>query len=232
MNKPSTKTNSILVNIRQKGNPVLKFIRNVPWQYASIIPDYIVGETACILYLSLRYHQLNQNYIHERLKELGHLFELRVLIIQDPTHLLKEITKISILSDCTLILTWSQDEAGRYIETFKAYENKPADLIMGKDCENTISPSEDDVMGDVNITDKEIKSNQQHLNQYINCLSASKCVNKTDSQTFYKAFNGNLSKLIQTATIREGEDLEILPGIGTLKAQKLSKLFKAPFVIS
>jgi len=29
---------------------------------------------------SLRYHQLNPNYIHERLKQLGHSYELRVLL--------------------------------------------------------------------------------------------------------------------------------------------------------
>ena len=33
-------------------------------------------------FYSLRYHQLNPTYVHERLKQLGHTYELRVLLIQ------------------------------------------------------------------------------------------------------------------------------------------------------
>ena len=31
---------------------------------------------------SLRYHQLHPEYIHQRLKQLGRSFELRVLLVQ------------------------------------------------------------------------------------------------------------------------------------------------------
>lgn len=68
------------------GNPILKSIANVPWEFDdSIIPDYVVGKTAGILFLSLRYHSLNPDYIHNRLKELGKRFELRVLLVQVDT---------------------------------------------------------------------------------------------------------------------------------------------------
>lgn len=68
------------------GNPILKSITNVPWEFdESIIPDYVVGKTAAILFLSLRYHSLNPDYIHNRLKELGKRFELRVLLVQVDT---------------------------------------------------------------------------------------------------------------------------------------------------
>lgn len=68
------------------GNPILKSITNVPWEFDdSIIPDYVVGTTAGILFLSLRYHTLNPDYIHNRLKELGKRFELRVLLVQVDT---------------------------------------------------------------------------------------------------------------------------------------------------
>lgn len=80
------KTNCVLVNPKQRGNPILKSITNVPWEFDdSIIPDYVVGTTAGILFLSLRYHQLNPDYIHNRLKELGKRFELRVLLVQVDT---------------------------------------------------------------------------------------------------------------------------------------------------
>lgn len=81
-----SKTNCVLVNPKQRGNPVLKSITNIPWEFdESIIPDYVVGNTAGILFLSLRYHQLNPDYIHNRLKLLGKRFELRVLLVQVDT---------------------------------------------------------------------------------------------------------------------------------------------------
>lgn len=86
VNTNASRTNCVLVNPKQRGNPILKSISNVPWEFDdSIIPDYVVGVTAGILYLSLRYHQLNPDYIHNRLKELGKRFELRVLLVQVDT---------------------------------------------------------------------------------------------------------------------------------------------------
>ena len=38
-------------NVLQRGNPILKFIRNVPWEFGEIIPDYQLGSTSCALYL-------------------------------------------------------------------------------------------------------------------------------------------------------------------------------------
>lgn len=81
-----SKTNCVLVNPKQRGNPILKSITNIPWEFdETIIPDYVVGVTAGILYLSLRYHQLNPDYIHNRLKLLGKRFELRILLVQVDT---------------------------------------------------------------------------------------------------------------------------------------------------
>ena len=40
---------------RQKGNPILKFIRNVPVEFVNdIAPDYILSEATCALFLSIR----------------------------------------------------------------------------------------------------------------------------------------------------------------------------------
>nr|XP_037847763.1 DNA excision repair protein ERCC-1 isoform X3 [Chlorocebus sabaeus] len=134
--KPGAKSNSIIVSPRQRGNPVLKFVRNVPWEFGDVIPDYVLGQSTCALFLSLRYHNLHPDYIHGRLQSLGKNFALRVLLIQvdvkDPQQALKELAKMCILADCTLILAWSPEEAGRYLETYKAYEQKPADLLMEK----------------------------------------------------------------------------------------------------
>ncbi|XP_023374726.1 DNA excision repair protein ERCC-1 [Otolemur garnettii] len=80
--KPGAKSNSIIVSPRQRGNPVLKFVRNVPWEFGDVIPDYVLGQSTCALFLSLRYHNLHPDYIHERLQSLGKNFALRVLLVQ------------------------------------------------------------------------------------------------------------------------------------------------------
>ena len=45
---------------------------------------------------------------------------------------LKQLTKICVLADLTLMVAWSPEEAGRLIETYKIFENKPPDMIMEK----------------------------------------------------------------------------------------------------
>ena len=91
--------NFVKVSSRQRGNPVLKSIRGVPWEFDDkIVPDYVIGQRACAIFLSVRYHLLNPNYIHERLKEVGSGYELRVLLTQvdvkDPHHALRQLMRI------------------------------------------------------------------------------------------------------------------------------------------
>jgi DNA repair protein Rad10 len=110
----SSGANALLVNSKQRGNPILKHIRNVPWRFVdTLVPDYSMGRNNCALYLSMKYHFLNHEYIHERLRELGRAYELRVLLvlvdIKETKHCLKELEKICILANLTLILTWSYE---------------------------------------------------------------------------------------------------------------------------
>ena len=119
---------------RQKGNPILKHIRNVPVEFVcDIAPDYILSEATCALYLSLRYHHLNPNYIYDRIRKVGSAFKLRLLLLQidviDPTQSLAELNKACFHADCTLLLAFSPQEAGRYLETYKVYQFKPVDLL-------------------------------------------------------------------------------------------------------
>ncbi|CAL4145630.1 unnamed protein product, partial [Meganyctiphanes norvegica] len=180
---------------RGRGNPILKSIRNVPWEFGEIVPDYTMGVTTCALFLSLRYHNLNPNYIHDRLKQLGKTYELRILLVQvdvkDPHHELKQLSKICILADMTLMLSWSADEAGRIIEVYKMFEHKPPDLIMEKQESNPYS-------------------------MLIDALTSIKSVNRTDAMTLLSNF-GSLEKIIGATQ----EELSVCPGLGPQKAQRL-----------
>ena len=63
-------------------NPVLKLVCNVPWRVdADIVPDYVLGKTTCAVYLSLRYHTLHPNYVHQRIRQVGRSFTLRLLLV-------------------------------------------------------------------------------------------------------------------------------------------------------
>lgn len=86
-----------LIFTLQRGNPILKSIRNVPWEYGEIVPDYVMGATTCALFLSLRYHNLNPNYIHDRLKQLNHQYELRVLLVLVSNEIIKCLIHMKIL---------------------------------------------------------------------------------------------------------------------------------------
>ncbi|KAK7502074.1 hypothetical protein BaRGS_00006826 [Batillaria attramentaria] len=200
------KTNSLVVNPRQRGNPVLKFVRSIPWEFGNIAPDYVMGQCNCALFLSLRYHQLNPEYIHMRLKQLGRSFELRVLLVQvdikDPHHLLKELAKICILADCTLMLAFSAEEAGRYLETYKVYENKAVEAIMER-------------------------SDPNFSVQLNDCLSRVKSVNKTDCATLLATF-GSLQGIMSASV----EDLSLCPGFGPQKAKRLHDVFREPFLVA
>jgi septal ring-binding cell division protein DamX len=48
--QPKSKS-TIVVRSSQRGNPLLQFIRNVPYEYGDVIPDFVVGLTSCVLFL-------------------------------------------------------------------------------------------------------------------------------------------------------------------------------------
>ncbi|XP_040003660.1 DNA excision repair protein ERCC-1 [Xiphias gladius] len=204
--KPVGSGSSIIVSPRQRGNPILKFVRSVPWEFGDVVPDYVLGQTTCALFLSLRYHNLNPDYIHDRLKQLGKTFTLRVLLVQvdvkDPHHALKELARICIMADCTLILAWSPEEAGRYLETYKSYEKKPADLLKEQ-------------------------VEKDYLSKVTDCLTTVKSINKTDAITLLSTFSS-----IEGVISASKEDLVLCPGLGPQKARRLYEVLHKPFLKS
>ncbi|KAH8507372.1 hypothetical protein H0E87_009777 [Populus deltoides] len=183
--------NAILVSHRQKGNPLLKHIRNVKWAFADVVCDYLLGQSSCALYLSLRYHLLHPDYLYYRIRELQKNCKLRVVLchvdVEDVVKPLLEVTKTALLHDCTLLCAWSLEECGRYLETIKMYENKPADLIQGQ-------------------MDTDYSSRLHHA------LTTVRRVNKTDVVTLGSTF-GSLSNIMDASM----EDLARCPGIGERK---------------
>ncbi|TKY52196.1 DNA excision repair protein ERCC-1 [Spatholobus suberectus] len=195
--------NSILVSHRQKGNALLKHIRNVRWVFADVVCDYLLGQSSCALYLSLRYHLLHPDYLYYRIRELQKHFKLRVVLchvdVEDVIKPLLEVTKTALLHDCTLLCGWSLEECGRYLETIKVYENKPADIIQGQ-------------------------MDTDYLSRLTHVLTTVRHVNKTDVVTLGTTF-GSLSNVMGASM----EDLARCPGIGERKVKRLFDTFHEPF---
>ncbi|MCJ1475680.1 ssDNA endonuclease and repair protein rad10 [Lambiella insularis] len=124
---------SILVSPRQKGNPLLKNITALPWEYADIPADYTLGATTCCLFLSLKYHRLHPEYIYARIRALQHQYNLRVLLtlvdIDNHEESLRELAKTSLVNNLTLVLCWTAKEGARYVELYKSFENASSSAI-------------------------------------------------------------------------------------------------------
>ena len=191
------------VSTKQRGNAVLNYIRNVPFSYSTMVPDYIFSPNRCALFLSCKYHNLHPKYIHRRISELRTDFDLRVLLclvdIEDNASTLLALNKLCVINNMTLILAWSNEEAARYLETFKAYESKDASSIQRREQTN-------------------------FADQVSDVLCAVRSVNKTDGAQLMSQF-GTLRGLLAAPM----DELSLCPGIGEKKVRRLYEAFHKPF---
>jgi DNA excision repair protein ERCC-1 len=204
--KRSYMGNTMLVHPSQQKNPLLTHVHNIAWEVSDAIKvDYVVGQTTGALYLSLRYHRLYPNYIYERMANAKQLYVVRLLLVHvdvENHHApLCEINRLAVLNGFTLVLAWSLEEAGRYLETFKMFEHKSPDSICEKQ-------NQDDYYA--SMTD---------------CLTQVKSVNKTDVLTLMSTF-GSLKNIADTST----DKLAICPGFGEQKVKQLQQVWDQPFL--
>uniref|UniRef100_A0A0A9Y731 DNA excision repair protein ERCC-1 n=1 Tax=Lygus hesperus TaxID=30085 RepID=A0A0A9Y731_LYGHE len=197
--------NTLLVNPKQRGNALLKFITGVIWEFDdAIVPDYVMGRTACALFLSLAYHNLKPDYINQRIKQLGKLYDLRVLLVlvdmPDPHFCLKHLTRVCLLTELTLMLAWSPEEAAKILQVYKQYEHKPPDAIMEK-----------------KESDARIK--------LASALTSIRSINKTDASTLLNNY-GSLENIIKATP----HSLALCPGLGQQKANRLYNALHTPFL--
>lgn len=185
---------SILVSARQKGNPSLNYIKSLPWEYSDIPADYVLGATTCALFLSLKYHRLHPEYVYSRIRALGHKYNLRILLtmVDIPNHeeSLKELSKTSLINNLTLILCWSAQEAGRYLELYKSYEHA--------------SPT--------SIRAHQATSYSEKLVEFI---TVPRSINKTDAVSLVSAFGS-----VRAAVNARPEEIGEITGWGEKKVQR------------
>jgi len=198
-----TAPSSILVSPRQKGNPILNNIRSLPWEYSDIPSDYVLGNTTCALFLSLKYHRLHPEYIYSRIRALGGKYNLRVLLamvdIQNHEESLKELSKTSLVNNLTLILCWSAQEAGRYLELFKSYEHASPTSIRAHQATS-------------------------YSDKLVEFITVPRSINKTDAVGLVSTFGS-----VRAAVNARPEEIGLIAGWGEKKVQRWCSTVREPF---
>jgi DNA excision repair protein ERCC-1 len=191
------------ISTRQRGNPLLAHIKNVPHQFSPMVPDYIFGPTRCALFLSLRYHNLHPDYIHRRIAELKKDFTVRILLcfvdIEDNASALLFLNDLCVKTDLTLLCFWSELEGARYIETLKAFDGTDTSAI-------------------------ETRDHTSQMEQVAHALASVRSVNKTDAGQLLNQFG--CWKNIVGASV---DELSVCPGLGPKKVRRLYEAFRKPF---
>lgn len=196
---------AVLVSARQKGNPILNHIRLLPWEYADIPADYVIGNTTCALFLSLKYHRLHPEYIYTRVKALRGKYNLRILLtmvdISNHEDCLRELSKTSMVKNLTLILCWSAAEAAHYLELYKSSENAQPNAIRSQQA-------------------------QSYEESLVEFITAPRSINKSDAASLISTFGS-----LQNAVNAQPEQISLVPGWGEKKVQQWCAAVKEDFRI-
>lgn len=196
-------SHALYVSTRQKGNGVLNHIRNVPICFIKMSPDFCMSSSRCALFLSCKYHELHPDYIHGRIDKLDRAYALKVLLVlvdlEDCSETLLQLNCLAVEHNLTLVLSWSEEEAARYLETLKAFDGHDASIIKKRE--------------ETNFVD-----------QVASVLAECKGVNKTDSQQLLAQF-GNFRSMVAASM----DELALVPGVGEVKVKRLHDAFHKPF---
>ena len=194
---------SVLVSPRQKGNPILNNIKAMPWEYSDIPADYVLGTTTCALFLSLKYHRLHPEYIYGRIRQLQGRYSLRLLLsmvdIQNHEESIKELSKTSLINNVTIILCWSAQEAGRYLELYKQFEHAAPTSIKAH----------------------QATSYADRMTEFI---TIPRSINKTDAVSLVSSFGS-----VRTAINARPEEISLIAGWGEKKVQRWCTSVREPF---
>lgn len=194
---------SILVSPRQKGNPILNSVKATAWEYSDIPADYVLGATTCALFLSLKYHRLHPEYIYNRIRDLKGQYDLRIVLtmvdVENHEDSLRELSKTSLVNNVTIMLCWSAQEAGRYLELFKTFEHAAPTSIRAK-------------------------QSSTYSENMVEFITVPRGINKTDAVGLVSNFGS-----VRTAINAGPEEIGLIAGWGDKKVQRWCNAVKEPF---
>jgi DNA excision repair protein ERCC-1 len=191
------------VSSRQRGNPVLGFLKTQPWEYSDIPADYVIGATTCALFLSLKYHRLHPEYIYTRIRNLQGKYSLRILLtmVDIPNHedALRELSKTSVINNVTVMLCWSAAEAARYLELYKSYEHSGFAAIKGQ-------------------------QTSSYAERLIEFVTVPRSINKADAVALVSNFGS-----LRNAVNGDADEIGLIGGWGGVKVKRWCGAVQEPF---
>jgi len=119
--------------------------------------------------------------------------------VEDNSSVLLFLNDLCVQNNLTFILSWSEEEAARYLETLKQFDGKDASAIQKREHTN-------------------------YIDQVAHVLGSVRSVNKTDAVQLMSQF-GTFRNLAGA----DIEELSVCPGVGVKKVKRLLEAFRAPF---
>jgi len=114
---------------------------------------------------------------------------------------LLELSKTCHLNDLTLILSWAPAEAGRYLESYKSFENAAPTLIQEK-------PKGD------------------YTSRMTDVCTSVRSVSKKDAVSLVRTYGS-----VRAALNAEKEEIVLIQGWGEKKAERWEKAAREPFMV-
>uniref|UniRef100_A0A8R1DSW1 ERCC1-like central domain-containing protein n=2 Tax=Caenorhabditis japonica TaxID=281687 RepID=A0A8R1DSW1_CAEJA len=159
---------------RQEGNPVLKYVRNVRYEWGDIGADFECGPSFGVVYLSFKYHKQHPDYVYSRINGKDeNRYRNKVLLgycnMEEPKHVLRELNMICFREAWTLVVVYTVEEAAEYIELFKTTQKK----------EVTIKKKPIDDRNDTPMSDER----RQNREIAVGFLTSARSITKTDADS-------------------------------------------------
>lgn len=205
VNQHSKATHAIVAAMRQRGNPILAFVRSTLVEFVDgLAPDYLAGPDIAVCFISLKFQRLHPEYLARRIDAMGNSHKTRVLLcrvdLEHPEEQLQAVTLKAFHSEISLVLAWSDAEAAAYLETLHRHQNQSADALMAK------------------VPQGDLRA------RLTEALTTVRGVNKTDAANI-------MARFVSMADIAAApvEGLQRCPGIGGKKVRQLHNVFHTPF---
>lgn len=151
----------------------------------------------------MKYHRLYPEYVYGRIRDLQGKYNLRILLTmvdianhEDP---LRELSKMSLISNVTVILCWSAAEAARYLELYKSYEHAGFKAIQGQ-------------------------QGTSYAERLVDFVTVPRGVNKSDAVSLVSNFGS-----LKNAVNAEPEQIGIISGWGEVKVKRWCSAIEEPF---
>ena len=211
----------------------MKHLIGCPLEYsADLAPDFLVGKGLACLYLSIRYHRLNPDYIYDRMKALRSGGQSSSASSNSSSSITDHNNNRNSKADAKwkwqlLILHVDvEDAAAQVRELTKLCILQHYALMLAwkqEEVAHILQTCKAYECKPIDSLKERVETD--FLSRMIDCLTSIKGVNKTDALTLLTQF-GSLQGIVQATA----DQLAACPGIGPQKCKRIIETFEQPFL--